>query len=59
MGERTSHKGQRLIILHAGSAEGWVPGADLMFRSKINSADYHDEMNSEHFIGMVYETVTT
>ena len=25
-----SGKGQRLIILHAGSAEGWVPGADLM-----------------------------
>ena len=28
----------------------WVPGADLMFRSKTNSADYHDEMNSEHFM---------
>ena len=45
-----SGKGQRLIVLHAGSAEGWVPGADLMFRSKTNSADYHDEMNNEHFM---------
>ena len=45
-----SGKGQMLIVLHAGSAEGWVPGGDLMFRSKTNSADYHDEMNSEHFM---------
>ena len=45
-----SGKGQRLIVLHAGSAEGWVPGADLMLRSKTNSADYHDKMNSEHFM---------
>ena len=36
--------------MHAGGAEGWVEGADLVFRSKTNSADYHDEMNSEHFM---------
>ena len=35
---------------HAGSAEGWVEGADLVFKSKTKSADYHDETNSEHFI---------
>ena len=40
----------KLIVLHAGSAEGWVTCADLMFRSKTNSADYHNEMNSEHFM---------
>ena len=45
-----SGKGQRLIVVHAGGAEGWVEGADLVFRSKTNSADYHDEMNSEHFM---------
>ena len=45
-----SGKGQRLIVLHAGSAEGLVPGADLMFRSMTNSAHYHDEINSEHFM---------
>ena len=45
-----SGKGQRLIIVHAGSAEGWVEGADLVFKSKTKSADYHDEMNSEHFM---------
>ena len=45
-----SGKGQRLIVVHAGGAEGWVQGADLVFRSKTNSADYHDEMNAEHFM---------
>ena len=45
-----SGKGQRWIVVHAGGMESWVPGADLVFRSKTNSADYHDEMNSEHFI---------
>ena len=45
-----SGKGQRLIVVHAGGAEGWVKGADLVFRSKTNSADYHDEMNAEHLM---------
>ena len=45
-----SGKGPRLIVVHAGGAEGWVQGADLVFRSKTNSAGYHDEMNSEHFM---------
>ena len=50
-----SGKGQRLIILHAGGVDGWVEGvdgwvegADLVFSSKTNSTDYHDEMNSKH-----------
>ena len=41
-----SGKGQRLI-LHAGEVDGWVERADLVFRSKTNSTDYHDEMNSK------------
>jgi len=48
-------KGQRLIILHAGGVEGWVDGADLVFRSRTNSADYHDEMNSKHFMEWMTE----
>ena len=31
-----SGKGRRLIILHAGGVDGWVEGADLVFRSKTN-----------------------
>ena len=50
-----SGKGLRLIILHAGGENGWVEGADLVFRSKMNTGDYHDEMNSEHFLEWMRE----
>ena len=29
---KPSGKGTRLIILHAGSENGWIDGADLFFR---------------------------
>ena len=48
-------KEQRLIVLHAGGIERWVEGADLVFRSKTNSANYHDEMNHEHYIEWLTE----
>ena len=32
--EVPSGKGKRLIVVHAGGAEGWVEGAYLVFRSK-------------------------
>ena len=35
-----SGKGERLIVLHAGRVNGWVEEADLVFKSKTNSADY-------------------
>ena len=37
-------KGTRLIILHAGSMEGFVPNAGLVFQAK-NDGDYHHQMN--------------
>ncbi|XP_053995662.1 uncharacterized protein LOC128885590 [Hylaeus anthracinus] len=43
------NKGKRLIVLHIGSADGFVPGGLLCFESKKNSADYHDEMNGDTF----------
>ena len=43
---RPSGKGQRLIILHAGSREGWVPESELVFSSKTRSEDYHNETNT-------------
>ena len=44
-------KGTRLIILGAGGESGWIPNTtlDLIFRSKKNTGDYHDEMTGEHF----------
>ena len=39
-----------MIVLHAGGVEGLVEGADLVFKSKMNSANYHDEMNNKDFM---------
>ena len=47
--KRPSGKGLRLIILGAGGEMGWVPNTTLIFRSKKNTGDYHDEMTGEHF----------
>lgn len=44
-------KGQRLIVLHAGSKEvGFIPDCQLVFKSiSTDNRDYHCEMNSEIF----------
>ena len=43
-------KGQRLIILHDGSADrGFLPGCKLVFRGSKGSEDYHQEMKGECF----------
>lgn len=41
-------KGGRWIILHAGTKNGFIPGAALIFKAK-NTGDYHDQMNSDSF----------
>ncbi|KAJ8914851.1 hypothetical protein NQ315_014864 [Exocentrus adspersus] len=43
-----SGKGKRLIILHAGSEEGFVEDSLLVFEGK-KSGDYHEEMNANVF----------
>ena len=39
--EAPSGKGQRLIILHAGSKDGFVPNCQLVFVGNTKSHDYH------------------
>ena len=46
-------KGERCIILDAGSGDGFVKGARLKYDRKSTSGDYHGEMNSEKFIGLL------
>ena len=46
---RPSGKGTKLIILGAGGETGWIPNTTLIFHSKKNRGDYHDEMIGEHF----------
>ena len=42
-------KGRRLIVVHAGSATGFVNGALLTVWTDGRSADYHDNMNAQLF----------
>ena len=47
--KRPSGKGTRVIILGAGGEMGWITDTTLIFQSKKNTGDYHDEMTGEHF----------
>ncbi|XP_045107564.1 uncharacterized protein LOC123502506 [Portunus trituberculatus] len=42
-------KSSRLILLHAGTRDGFVPGATLVFQAKKNVGDYHEQMNADTF----------
>jgi transposase len=48
-------KGQRLIIVHAGSQYGFVPNALLIFKSNQKTGDYHDNMNADNYRRWVEE----
>lgn len=43
-------RGQRVIIIHAGTSAGFVPNCLKMFRS-TKKGDYHEEMNASTFKG--------
>lgn len=40
---------KRLIILHAGTRNGFIPNAKLVFKAGLSSGDYHGQMNSVNF----------
>ncbi|KAM7308216.1 uncharacterized protein ISCGN_011850 [Ixodes scapularis] len=46
--KQPSGKGQRLIVTHIGSEDGFVPGCLDVFRDK-KTGDYHDEMDGPRF----------
>ncbi|XP_026738814.1 uncharacterized protein LOC113501772 isoform X2 [Trichoplusia ni] len=48
-------KGKRYIIIHAGSENGFVPNALLIFSGKNKNEDYHSEMNKNNFTKWVTE----
>jgi hypothetical protein len=43
-------KGRRLILVDAGTEEGFVEGANWIFMSRTGKPDYHQEMNGECFV---------
>ena len=46
---RPPGKGAWLIILGADSETGWIPNTTVIFRSKKNTGNYHDERTADHF----------
>ena len=42
-------KGERFIISHAGTKDGFIHTAASIFKGKSGSADYHTDMIWEHF----------
>ena len=42
-------KGERCIIVNAGSEDKFVKGAILVYNGKSSSGDYNSEMNSTKF----------
>ncbi len=42
-------KGKRLIVVHAGSKDGFVPGAELIFQANKADGDYHGEMTARTY----------
>jgi hypothetical protein len=39
----------RLIVVHIGSKNGFLEGAELIFKAGTASGDYHGQMNSQNF----------
>lgn len=42
-------KGQRVVIVNAGSEAGFVPNALLLFKAGTKTGDYHDNMNFDNY----------
>ena len=47
--QKPTGKGERLIIMHAMTKNGWIPTAKLVLKSTRKTGDYHGQMNHELF----------
>lgn len=50
-------KGQYAIIVHAGNENGFIPGAQLIFKSGQKSGDYHESMNYNNYTKWLKENL--
>nr|XP_012143884.1 PREDICTED: uncharacterized protein LOC105662865 [Megachile rotundata] len=46
---KNTSSSHRYIIVHAGGEDGFVNGAELIFKANSTTGDYHGQMNSENF----------
>ncbi|XP_076643316.1 uncharacterized protein LOC143353694 [Halictus rubicundus] len=47
--QRSVRPSRRYIIVHAGGQSGFVQGAELIFKAKSTTGDYHGQMNASNF----------
>ncbi|HSX78759.1 MAG TPA: transposase [Candidatus Saccharimonadia bacterium] len=47
--QKPTGKGERLILMHAISKDGWVPEATVVLKSTRKTGDYHGQMNGDVF----------
>ena len=40
------NKGERMIIVHAETKDGFIPGPKQVFKANSNSGDYHSKMKN-------------
>ena len=52
-------KGDRYIIVHAGSKDGFIPNAQDVFKGNSSKVDYHAEMNGTKFEKWLTEQLAT
>lgn len=43
------NRGQRLVVVHAGSRKGFIPEAKLVYKASSSTGDYHSEMDGKQF----------
>lgn len=56
VGVLTTNRGDnRLIVVHIGSDEGFLQGAELIFKAGTSTGDYHGQMNKTNFDKWVQE----
>ena len=48
-------RGERLIVLHAGSKAGFLKGTELVWKAKSSTGDYQEEMIGDNFFKWVKE----
>lgn len=49
------NRGQRIIVVHAGGRQGFIPGALLTYKAASHTGDYHSEMDGNNFTKWVKE----
>ncbi|XP_076278399.1 uncharacterized protein LOC143208148 [Lasioglossum baleicum] len=47
--QKSTSSSHRYIIVHAGGQSGFIAGAELIFKAKSTTGDYHGQMNAINF----------